>query len=83
MTTPFFSIIIPTYNRSNFIVKTIESILLQKYSNFEIIVIDDGSTDDTSDVIKSLDETKIKYFRKQNEERAIARNYDQVFDRIS
>ena len=46
------SIIIPTYNRLDILIKTIESILSQKNSNYEIIVVDDGSTDGTPDVIR-------------------------------
>lgn len=71
----FFSIIIPTYNRANLIVKTIDSVLNQNYSNFEIIIIDDGSTDHTKSVIESLENNKISYFKKENEERGAARNF--------
>ena len=70
-----FSIIIPTYNRADLIGKTIKSILNQTYTDFEIIVVDDGSTDDTEQVVLSIKDDKIKYFKKKNEERAVARNY--------
>lgn len=72
-----FSIVIPTYNRSQFIVETINTALLQSYSEFEILIVDDGSTDDTSQVIQNYfgTETRVKYFYKQNEERAAARNF--------
>ena len=69
------SIIIPTYNRADFIGKTIKSVLNQTYSNFEIIIVDDGSTDNTKEVVRSFADSRISYFKKQNEERAVARNY--------
>lgn len=72
---PFFSIIIPTYNRANFIAKTLDSLLKQTFHDFEIIVVDDGSTDNTEDVVNSFNHSKIFYHRKQNAERGAARNY--------
>src|SRR5690606_12236032 len=69
-----FSIIVPTYNRVSFIRKTIVSVLHQSYQNFEIVIIDDGSTDNTEKVILSLQDLRIKYYKKENEERAVARN---------
>lgn len=71
----FFSIIIPTYNRANLIRRTIESVLNQSYNKYEIIIVDDGSTDNTEMVINNINHQKIKYFKKQNEERGAARNY--------
>ena len=50
----FFSIIIPTYNRSKFLKTTIQSVLMQTFNGFEIIVIDDGSTDDTASVVNNF-----------------------------
>ena len=46
------SIILPTYNRANQIGKAIESVLAQTYEDFELIVVDDGSTDETEKVVK-------------------------------
>lgn len=73
---PFFSVVMPTYNRANLIVPTLHSVLNQTFRDFEILVIDDGSTDDTEDVVEINfpNESKIKYIRKKNEERSIARN---------
>jgi GalNAc5-diNAcBac-PP-undecaprenol beta-1,3-glucosyltransferase len=73
---PFFSIIVPTYNRAHLIVQTLQSILNQDFTDFEILIIDDGSTDDTEEVVEINfpTQTKIHYIRKKNEERSIARN---------
>lgn len=70
----FFSIVIPTYNRASFIHKTIDSVLNQTYQNFEIIVVDDGSTDNTEEIIKSISSKKINYIKIKNSERGFARN---------
>jgi glycosyltransferase involved in cell wall biosynthesis len=71
----FFSIIIPTYNRATWIEKTIDSILNQSYSHFEIVIVDDGSTDHTGAVVKSYSDNRVKYFYTKNQERAAARNF--------
>ena len=73
----FFSIIIPTYNRAHLITQTIDSVLHQSYPNFEVIIVDDGSTDDTEEVIKKLygSNEKLIYFKKENQERGAARNF--------
>lgn len=71
---PVFSIIIPTYNRGHLIRKAISSILSQSYNQFELIVVDDGSTDNTEEVINSLADAKIKYIKTKNAERGAARN---------
>lgn len=70
-----FSVIIPTYNRAKFVDKAIASLLKQNYLDFEIIVVDDGSTDNTEEVVKSFNNQKVKYYKKENQERGAARNY--------
>src|SRR6185503_8842162 len=73
----FFSIIIPVYNRSQLLCEAIDTILIQTHQHFEIIIVDDGSTENIKQVLgeKYNDQQKIKYFRKQNEERGAARNF--------
>ena len=71
----FFSVIIPTYNRANIIPKTILSVLNQKFKDWELLVIDDGGTDSTKKVIENFNDSRIKYFWKENGERGAARNY--------
>ena len=73
----FFSVIIPVYNRSHLIGETIDTVLVQTYPHFEIIIVDDGSTENIKEVLdkKYFDDPRVKYFRKENEERGAARNY--------
>lgn len=67
MQVPFFSIVIPTYNRMNDLIRCLSSLQNQTYKNFEVIVCDDGSTDNTFDVIKQFESTlSIKYLYEQN-----------------
>jgi len=69
------SIIIPTYNRGKYIREAIQSVLNQTYQNFEIIVSDDGSTDNTKEVVESFNDRRIKYFWNKNSGLpAVARN---------
>lgn len=70
-----FSIIVPTYNREAFIGKTIASILAQTHQLFEIIIVDDGSKDNTEAVVKDFGDPRIHYYLKENGERGAARNY--------
>ena len=73
----FFSIIIPTYNRAHLIAETIDSVLAQTHEKFEILIVDDGSKDDTRKMIEKEYgvNSKVNYFYKQNEERGKARNF--------
>lgn len=76
METPvLFSLVIPTYNRASFISKTVDSFIAQTYANFELIIVDDGSKDNTDEVIKSITDPRVSYHKKANEERGAARNY--------
>jgi glycosyltransferase involved in cell wall biosynthesis len=70
---PLVSVIIPTYDRSSVIGRTIENVLQQTYSNLEVIVVDDGSTDDTHSVLNSYGE-RIQWIAQENAGPAAARN---------
>lgn len=69
-----FSVIIPVYNREKRVRNAIRSILEQGYAHFEILVVDDGSTDKTADAVKEFSDPRVKYFFQENKERAAARN---------
>lgn len=74
---PFVSIVVPAYNEEKVICKTVESLLRSEYTNFEILVIDDGSPDKTYDVVseKYGDHEKVVIFRKENGGKASALNF--------
>ena len=63
---PFFSIVIPTRNRATLIVRAIDSALLQDFSDFEIVIVDNGSTDGTEEVIANYNDPRIRYFWQTN-----------------
>jgi len=69
-----FSIIIPLYNKANTIGKAIESVLAQTYGNYEIIVVDDGSTDNSCEVVSQYDDKNIRLIRQKNAGVSAARN---------
>ncbi len=73
---PLFSVVIPTYNRAGLILKTLNSVLTQTYSHYEVIVVDDGSSDETTSILEPfIKSEKIRYIKhEQNYERARARN---------
>jgi len=72
---PFFSIIIPSYNREKTIIRAIDSVLQQSFSDFEIIVVDDGSADSTKELVSSLYDNRIHYYYRANQGVCAARNY--------
>lgn len=69
------SVIIPTYNRRKVILRAINSILRQRFSEYEIIIIDDGSKDDTRSLIETINDNRVKYFYIENSGAANAKNY--------
>src|SRR6185295_252898 len=73
---PLATIIIPAYNYGHFIAQSIESVQAQTYSNWECIIVDDGSTDDTANVVRKFTEQdeRVKFFKQRNQGLAAARN---------
>ena len=73
MPTPLVSVIIPTYNTARYVQESIDSVLEQDYPSIQLIVIDDGSTDETVDIIRRYDE-RVILLTQQNQGAAVARN---------
>lgn len=69
-----FSIIIPLFNKEKFIKNTIDKVLSQSFQDFEIIIIDDGSTDDSGKIVKNIEDKRIRYFWQENSGVSVARN---------
>lgn len=74
--TPFFSVVIPTYNRANFILQTLNTVFNQSFRDYEVIVVDDCSTDNTKEILQPLvAQHKIIFIQHdQNYERGKTRN---------
>lgn len=71
---PLITLATPTYNRAAFLGKTINSGLAQRYPNFEYVIVDDGSTDDTESVVLEFNDPRIRYFRKEHSGAPLTRN---------
>jgi len=72
---PFFSIVIPLYNKERFIGNTLESILKQRFTDFEILVVNDGSTDGSEKIVRNFNDSRINYFYQDNNGVSVARNF--------
>lgn len=72
--TPLITVIIPTYNLDRYVRSAIDSVLRQTYRNVEIIVVDDGSNDNTRDIVKIYEKKRVNYIFKENGGLASARN---------
>lgn len=70
---PLFSVVVPTYNRAGFIAQTLNSVLHQEFTDYELIVVDDGSCDGTAEVLKDYCDS-ILYIRQHNQGPGAARN---------
>lgn len=71
---PLFSVILPTYNRANFLKNAIQSVMNQSFPDFELLVIDDGSTDNTWEIVRTFKDSRVCYHYQENKERSAARN---------
>jgi glycosyltransferase involved in cell wall biosynthesis len=74
MKSPMFSVIIPSYNHSNFLSDAIQSVLQQTYTDFELIIVNDGSTDNTIEVVRQFRDSRIIYIEQLNMGASAARN---------
>lgn len=70
----FFSVVVPLYNKRRFVRRSIDSILAQTWQNFEILVIDDGSTDGSAEVVRHYHDTRVCLFQQSNRGVGAARN---------
>jgi glycosyltransferase involved in cell wall biosynthesis len=71
---PTFSVVIPTYNRGAHLRKTIDSVLAQTYTDFELLIVDDGSTDHTQSIVENIGDVRIEYIYQANGGGSKARN---------
>lgn len=71
---PFFSVIIPLYNKEKFIENTINSVLNQTFTDYELIIVNDGSTDKSSEVVLQFEDERIHYLEQENLGVSSARN---------
>jgi len=74
MSRPRFSIVMPTYNRADTLGRAVASVLAQRFTDWELVLVDDGSTDATPALVAGLDDPRIVAFRQENQGVAGARN---------
>jgi len=72
--TPFFSVIIPLYNKEKYIEATLSSVLKQTFTGFEVIIVDDGSSDDSLNLVKKNKDSRITLIKQENKGASVARN---------
>ncbi|NNE33430.1 MAG: glycosyltransferase family 2 protein [Winogradskyella sp.] len=71
---PFFSVVITVYNKANFILETLKGVLNQNFSDFEVLIVNDGSTDNSLDLIKSITDKRVSIISTTNNGVSTARN---------
>ena len=71
---PIVSVVIPTFNRAHVVGQAIESVLAQTLTDFELILVDDGSSDNTAEIVKSFVDPRLRYVRQSNAGAGLARN---------
>jgi glycosyltransferase involved in cell wall biosynthesis len=72
---PYFSVVISVFNKENFIYNTIDSVLNQTFSDFELVIVNDGSSDESETIIKSFSDSRIRYFHQENQGAGATRNH--------
>jgi glycosyltransferase involved in cell wall biosynthesis len=72
---PFFSVIIPLYNKEKYIEATLKSVLAQSFQNFEVIIVDDGSNDNSFKAVSQIIDSKITIYKQENKGVSFARNF--------
>ena len=72
---PFFSVIIPLFNKEKYIENTLQSVLNQTFSDYEIIVVNDGSTDQSEAIARQITDSRIRFFNNDNQGASAARNF--------
>lgn len=72
---PFFSVVIPLYNKEDFIESTLNSVFNQSFTNFEVIIVDDGSTDNSLQKVEKFDDRRLSIYKQQNQGASVARNF--------
>ncbi len=71
----FFSVVIPTYNRSELLSHTLDALSMQSFSDFEVIIVDDGGKDGTMAMVSGRSDARLHYHHVSNRERGAARNF--------
>ncbi len=71
---PLISVIMPAYNAADYISEAIESVLIQNYQNLELLIVNDGSSDDTEAIVKRFEDSRIRYFVQPHAGPSAARN---------
>lgn len=71
---PFFSVVIPLYNKQNHVKDTIETVLHQTFQDFEIVVVNDGSKDESAQIVETIKDERIRLIYQENAGVAVARN---------
>jgi len=73
--TPFFSVVIPLYNKEKDIARTLQSVIDQKFEDFEVVIVNDGSTDNSETIARSFTDERIRIYSTENKGLSAARNY--------
>ncbi len=72
--TPFFSVIIPLYNKEKYLKNTLNGVLSQTFADFEVVIVNDGSTDGSLDILETFSDSRLKIIHQENQGVSVARN---------